>query len=81
MPGCKFLAVYDTMGYMNVVNEQAAASMQNAINNVKDTDSYKLRNGMVRSSLFLIIRIVLVIYGPYVFILSVKMDYYKNCLF
>ena len=41
------LIVYDTMGYINTVNQTAEASIASSIRNVQNTDSYKDRNGAV----------------------------------
>lgn len=42
-----FFVVYDTMGYINTVNQTAEASIASSICEVQNTDSYKDRNGAV----------------------------------
>ena len=41
------LVVYDTMGYINTVNQTAEASIASSIRGIQNTDSYKHRNGVV----------------------------------
>ena len=41
------LVVYDTMGYINTVNQTAEASIANSIRDVQNSDSYNDRNGAV----------------------------------
>lgn len=42
-----FFVVYDTMGYINTVNQTAEALIASSICEVQNTDSYKDRNGAV----------------------------------
>ena len=39
--------MYDTIGYINMVNQTAEASIASSIRDVQNTDSYKDRNGAV----------------------------------
>ena len=42
-----FFAVYDTMDYINTVNQTAEASIASSICEVQNTDSYKKKTGAV----------------------------------
>jgi len=42
-----FFVVYDTMGYINTLNQTAEASIASSVCEVQNTDSYKDRNGAV----------------------------------
>ena len=39
--------VYDTMGYIDTVNQTAESSIASSIYEVQNTDSYKEKNGAV----------------------------------